>query len=1242
MWCCGGSGVPTSKMAAYLASLAPYPASQPLLLPLLLGTGTAAASNGGAGAAGGGAGTGGSAGTGGGGGGGGAAAAAAASTTSAAPTATTTGHHGTARKALLEAVPGAFDAGEAAVATCGGKGYQLAKLLAISAATATTATASAPLFEVPPGAVLLCGLHRYVNAAVTRAFGGERRRGGGGTTAADAAAMREAVLGLDLDAIAPQLRAAVGAVVSVVATCVGDPGGGGLRWAVRSSGASEDGAAASFAGQYDSVLNVTGVDGILDAIKRVWASQFSEHLLAYLARAAPVVAPPAAAADAATPDVGMLGGVALPDMAVVIQVQIASERAGVLFTTNPTAAGDGSFVMEGVWGQGEGLVSGEITPHTLTVQLGQRGGPRVARQAWTSQARKYDCLPAGGVGVVPCTVAERTHGPLDGSLVASLVAAGMAIAAARGAPQDIEWAAARGVLYVVQTRPVTSVAFTRELGHLRLVMAVPTHILDECLLADAARRMVLHHHVPPTVRAAMHLLELYRPPAGSAALGAPRPDGGTLTDVPLLRAPALLVTETGRVADADPLDGLDASVAAAAAAGGPLPLAWAPRIFDTQVVIPAAGGGGAGGIAAQVAATLATGAGTLPPPAAHRTALVTPMASVDDAHAALRAAQGAGLGAVILLAPRRLARDAEADLQAPAGTAASGVLMLVVSDASPLGASLAAGVLAPSAAPALAHLPLALTSNFTRPFHSRGYIHYDMHEEAADVTYHVADPDALEAEMAEAHEAHCEEVMPLVETVAADLLAATLAGRAPTTVWPAGVTEADLLATLRLYRDATYRSWSVVYHAMAVEEDFKAAVADAAAQMAAARVTAGDLLTGVTSRNALDELHAIALRHLSDARLRAVVGDGADAAADYVARMKDYLAAGGSAPAADLLRYLTHYGWMAEADEDFYTPHWAEDPAFPLAIFRKTYLSLAAAPPPTAAAAAGGGAAATGADELPPAHAPLLRRQSSVASDAKFVAAQTALAGVLEEDHALWALLRRLRVALRQKEQVHIHYVRIGMLLRLQFQHWIAAHWPALAALRHDLTPDALMDAPLDRWVAVLHAPATGDRHALADLVAAATLNEFEARTWRFQSSPFSVGGSSKVHDTAAAAGAPVTEAAATGARYDGLAASAAAGEPVRGTARVVTSLKDAHLVQAGDILVAHITSPAWSPLFSLLAGLVLEEGGILSHGAVVARECNIPAVTQIATATALFRSGDIIEVDGAAGTVTLVSRPAP
>jgi pyruvate,water dikinase len=76
-----------------------------------------------------------------------------------------------------------------------------------------------------------------------------------------------------------------------------------------------------------------------------------------------------------------------------------------------------------------------------------------------------------------------------------------------------------------------------------------------------------------------------------------------------------------------------------------------------------------------------------------------------------------------------------------------------------------------------------------------------------------------------------------------------------------------------------------------------------------------------------------------------------------------------------------------------------------------------------------------------------------------------------------------------------------------------------------------------------------------------------------------------------------------------------------------------AHL-EPGEILVAPSTDPGWTPLFMTAGALVMEMGGVISHGAVVAREYGIPAVVGVPDATTVLRDGQSITVDGAAGPV--------
>ncbi len=93
----------------------------------------------------------------------------------------------------------------------------------------------------------------------------------------------------------------------------------------------------------------------------------------------------------------------------------------------------------------------------------------------------------------------------------------------------------------------------------------------------------------------------------------------------------------------------------------------------------------------------------------------------------------------------------------------------------------------------------------------------------------------------------------------------------------------------------------------------------------------------------------------------------------------------------------------------------------------------------------------------------------------------------------------------------------------------------------------------------------------------------------------------------------------------------------VRGTARVIRSLAEAGKLQPGDVLVAVATEPPWTPLFATAAAIVTDAGGVLSHSAVVAREYRIPAVVGTGAATTTFTDGQLLEVDGNAGTVRVV-----
>jgi len=104
--------------------------------------------------------------------------------------------------------------------------------------------------------------------------------------------------------------------------------------------------------------------------------------------------------------------------------------------------------------------------------------------------------------------------------------------------------------------------------------------------------------------------------------------------------------------------------------------------------------------------------------------------------------------------------------------------------------------------------------------------------------------------------------------------------------------------------------------------------------------------------------------------------------------------------------------------------------------------------------------------------------------------------------------------------------------------------------------------------------------------------------------------------------------------RLDGFAASAGVAE---GIARVVLDPAEIDTLQQGEILVAPITSPSWTPVFARISAAVSDIGGIMCHAAIVSREYGLPAVVGTGSATSTIRTGQRIRVDGNAGTVTLL-----
>jgi pyruvate,water dikinase len=108
-----------------------------------------------------------------------------------------------------------------------------------------------------------------------------------------------------------------------------------------------------------------------------------------------------------------------------------------------------------------------------------------------------------------------------------------------------------------------------------------------------------------------------------------------------------------------------------------------------------------------------------------------------------------------------------------------------------------------------------------------------------------------------------------------------------------------------------------------------------------------------------------------------------------------------------------------------------------------------------------------------------------------------------------------------------------------------------------------------------------------------------------------------------------------SGAQLTGFAGSSGV---VEGVARVILDVSDIAKIVEGEILVAPVTSPSWTPVFGKVAAAVSDIGGIMSHAAIVAREYGMPAVVGTGSATSRIKTGDRVRVDGNTGVVTILS----
>jgi pyruvate,water dikinase len=202
--------------------------------------------------------------------------------------------------------------------------------------------------------------------------------------------------------------------------------------AVRSSATAEDLPEASFAGQQETYLNVCGDEAILEATRKCWASLWTARAIGYRIR------------HGIRPE-----NIAL---AVVIQLLIPAEAAGIMFTANPVNGRRDQVVINASWGLGDAVVGGRVTPDTLTCD--KISGDLIERDT----AEKCTQTVRTETGTVDAQVPElmQLAPVLSDHQAKELVQLGSEIENLYGMPMDIEWTLFDGQFAIVQARPITA------------------------------------------------------------------------------------------------------------------------------------------------------------------------------------------------------------------------------------------------------------------------------------------------------------------------------------------------------------------------------------------------------------------------------------------------------------------------------------------------------------------------------------------------------------------------------------------------------------------------------------------------------------------------------------------------------------------------------------------------------------------------------------------------------------------
>jgi rifampicin phosphotransferase len=207
--------------------------------------------------------------------------------------------------------------------------------------------------------------------------------------------------------------------------------GSQYAYAVRSSATAEDLPGASFAGQQDTYLNIKGESHILVHVRKCWASLFTDRAIAYRAKN------------------GFDHRKVL--LSVVVQQMVFPEMSGIMFTADPVTGNRRVVSIDAAFGLGEALVSGLVNADLYKVRAG-----KIIKKQITVKKIAICPLPDGGTKQREVPLERQSEQALPDDVILQLEQVGRQIEEHFGQPQDIEWGYADGKLYIVQSRPITT------------------------------------------------------------------------------------------------------------------------------------------------------------------------------------------------------------------------------------------------------------------------------------------------------------------------------------------------------------------------------------------------------------------------------------------------------------------------------------------------------------------------------------------------------------------------------------------------------------------------------------------------------------------------------------------------------------------------------------------------------------------------------------------------------------------